>query len=63
MSFFVVLTFILFEEDSIDTLWFHKLREFLVMSNQRKVLTLRILCQEVYPLMQVYLFSTNFSSM
>ena len=56
------LTFTLFEEDSIDTLWFHKLREFLVMSNQRKVLTLRILCQEVCPLMQVYLFSTNFSS-
>ncbi|XP_075665136.1 F-box/LRR-repeat protein At5g02910-like [Castanea sativa] len=41
------LTFTLLEDDHIDTLWLHKLREFLVMSNQRKVLTLRILCQEV----------------
>ena len=56
------LTFTLLEDDHINTLWFHKLREFLVMSNQRKVLTLRIMCQEVCPLMEVYLFSPNFSS-
>lgn len=31
----------------IDTLWFLKLRELLVMSNQRKVLRLTIHCQEV----------------
>ncbi|XP_065618764.1 putative F-box/LRR-repeat protein At3g28410 [Quercus suber] len=36
-----------YSDDHIDTLWLHKLREFLVMSNQRNVLTLRIMCQEV----------------
>ncbi|GMY34490.1 F-box/LRR-repeat protein At5g02910-like [Fagus crenata] len=32
---------------NVNTLWFLKLREFLVMSNQRKVLKLLIFCQEV----------------
>jgi hypothetical protein len=44
----------------IDTLWFLKLRELLVMSNQRKVLRLTIHCQEVCPPTQVYWFSPSF---
>ncbi|XP_075665122.1 F-box/LRR-repeat protein At5g02910-like [Castanea sativa] len=34
-------------DNLIDTLWFLKLREFLVMSNQRKVLKLIVICDEV----------------
>ena len=53
------LTFVL--DNIVDTLWFLKLREFLVMSNQRKVLKLIVICEEVCPLMQIYLFFHLFS--
>ena len=52
------LTFTL--DNLVDTLWFLKLREVLVMSNQRKVLKLTVICEEVCPLMQIYLFSPIF---
>ena len=53
------LTFVL--DNIVDTLWFLKLREFLVMSNQRKVLKLIVICEEVCPLTQIYLFFHLFS--
>ena len=52
------LTFTL--DNLVDTLWFLKLREVLIMSNQRKVLKLTVICEKVCPLMQIYLFSPIF---
>lgn len=40
--------------DRVDTQWLLKLRELLLMSNQRKTLRIVVICREVCSLMQVY---------
>lgn len=60
-SFELGLTF--YTNHLMDTLWFLKLREFLVRSNWRKVLRLTIICPKVCPLTQLINFHQVFSLM